>query len=60
MNIQLRGGAFIPETYIEDERAVLEFYRRLAAAKDEAASVELESEAAERFGPHAGTGQASL
>ncbi len=51
VTIQLQGAAYLPEIYIEDEKAVLEFYRRLAGAKDNASIQELATEATERFGP---------
>jgi transcription-repair coupling factor (superfamily II helicase) len=51
VNLQLRGAAYIPETYVEDERAVLESYRRLEATRSDAEAAELRAEVQERFGP---------
>jgi len=51
VNLQLAGASYIPETYIEDQKAVLEFYRRLKAAKDDRELEALRGEAEDRFGP---------
>jgi transcription-repair coupling factor (superfamily II helicase) len=49
--IQLGFPAYIPETYIADERQRLAFYRRLAAAETPAELGELAVELRERYGP---------
>ncbi|MCZ7645004.1 MAG: transcription-repair coupling factor [Planctomycetota bacterium] len=51
VNIQLRGAAFLPETYIEDEKAVLEMYRRLDACRRDPEIDALKAELVDRFGP---------
>ena len=51
VNLQLRGPAFVPEAYVQDERAVLEVYRRLDAAASDEAIEALRQEAVDRFGP---------
>ncbi|MBI3831414.1 MAG: transcription-repair coupling factor [Planctomycetes bacterium] len=51
VHLQLRSPAYIPETYIEDEKAVLEFYRRLEVARTDEHLAALKNELADRFGP---------
>jgi transcription-repair coupling factor (superfamily II helicase) len=51
VNLQLSGASYLPETYIEDQKAVLEFYRRLKAACDDKELEALRVEAEDRFGP---------
>ena len=51
VTMQLRGAAFIPEDYVQDERAILELYRRLDDAKDTTVIDALKSELLDRFGP---------
>jgi transcription-repair coupling factor (superfamily II helicase) len=51
VNLQLRGAAYLPETYIEDEKAVLEVYRRLDAARTDGDVDALRAEVQDRFGP---------
>ncbi|MCK6472417.1 MAG: transcription-repair coupling factor [Planctomycetes bacterium] len=51
VNLQLRGAAFLPETYIEDPKAVLEVYRRLDDARGPKQIDALREEVKERFGP---------
>jgi len=51
VNLQLRGGAFIPEEYVQDEKVVLELYRRVETARTEPEIEALKSEIEERFGP---------
>jgi transcription-repair coupling factor len=51
VNLQLRGAAYIPESYVEDDRVVLELYRRLDAARSDAELDSLKDEALDRFGP---------
>jgi transcription-repair coupling factor (superfamily II helicase) len=50
VNLQLRGASFIPETYVEDERAVLEIYRRLEACDADDRVPALRAELEDRFG----------
>jgi len=51
VHLQLSGASYLPETYIEDPKAVLEFYRRLKAARDDRELEALRGEAEDRFGP---------
>ncbi|MFH0939722.1 MAG: transcription-repair coupling factor [Planctomycetota bacterium] len=51
VNLQLRGAAYIPETYIEDDKVVLEIYRRLDATRNDEDVDGLKAEIEERFGP---------
>ena len=48
--LQLRGAAYIPDTYIEDEKAVLECYRRLTACSTDQDLQVLKSVLTDRFG----------
>ncbi|MCY3023924.1 MAG: transcription-repair coupling factor [Planctomycetota bacterium] len=50
VNLQLKGAAYIPETYVEDDRAVLELYRRLDAARGDDDIEALQAEVVDRFG----------
>jgi transcription-repair coupling factor (superfamily II helicase) len=50
VNLQLRGGAFIPEEYVQDEKVVLELYRRVESARSDSDFAALKSEIEERFG----------
>ena len=50
VNMQLRGAAFIPEEFVQDDKAVLEIYRRLDDARTEAEVDALKSEIVDRFG----------
>ena len=51
VNLQLRGAAYIPEEYVQDDKAVLELYRRLDDAHKAADVDALKSEMIDRFGP---------
>jgi len=51
VNLQLRGAAYIPEEYVQDDRAVLELYRRLDDAHRDEDIDALKSEMIDRFGP---------
>ncbi|GMV82716.1 MAG: transcription-repair-coupling factor [Planctomycetota bacterium] len=51
VNVILRGASFLPETYVQDEKAVLEFYRRLDGCHSNAEIDALKAEVIERFGP---------
>ena len=51
VNLQLHGAAYIPEAYVQDDRAVLELYRRLDAARSDEDIGALRAEAVDRFGP---------
>ena len=51
VSLQLRGAAFIPDDYVQDERAVLEIYRRLDQCPGDADIDALKVEIADRFGP---------
>ncbi|MDD2485396.1 MAG: transcription-repair coupling factor [bacterium] len=48
--IDIPLDAFIPRSYINDERLRMEFYRRLAGAEDEMAVERIAAELADRFG----------
>jgi transcription-repair coupling factor (superfamily II helicase) len=51
VNLQLRGAAYIPEEYVQDEKAVLELYRRLETLRSDEDINALKAEAVDRFGP---------
>jgi len=51
VTVQLRGAAFIPDDYVQDERAILELYRRLDDAKNGGVIDALKTELLDRFGP---------
>jgi transcription-repair coupling factor (superfamily II helicase) len=51
VNLQLRGAAYIPETFVEDDKVVLELYRRLDAARTDEDVDALKAEMIDRFGP---------
>ena len=51
VTMQLRGAAYIPEEYVQDERAILELYRRLDEARDNSVIDALKAELLDRFGP---------
>jgi transcription-repair coupling factor (superfamily II helicase) len=50
VNLQLRGAAFIPEEYVQDEKVVLELYRRVESTSDNAGIDVLRAEIEDRFG----------
>ncbi len=49
-NVQLRGAAYIPEDYVQDDKVTLEIYRRLDACRADAEIDSLKDELTERFG----------
>ena len=51
VNLQLRGAAYIPEEYVQDEKTVLELYRRLQSLRTDEDINALKAEAVDRFGP---------
>jgi len=51
VNLQLLGAAYIPEEYVQDEKAVLELYRRLEVLRTDEDINALRAEALDRFGP---------
>src|SRR6185369_9871104 len=51
VNLQLRGAAYIPEEYVQDDKSVLELYRRLDDAHSEQEVDALKEEMVDRFGP---------
>ena len=54
VNVRLDLDAFIPASYIPDERQRLGIYRRLSEAADDAAVAGLAEELRDRFGPRPG------
>jgi transcription-repair coupling factor (superfamily II helicase) len=50
VNLQLRGAAYIPEEYVQDDKAVLELYRRLDDAHSAQDVDALKAEMIDRFG----------
>ena len=51
VNLQLKGAAYIPEEYVQDDKVVLELYRRLDEARKDEVIDQLEAEMVDRFGP---------
>ncbi len=51
VSLQLRGAAYIPDDYVQEERAVLEIYRRLDEAPADTDIDTLRAEILDRFGP---------
>jgi len=50
VNLQLRGAAYIPEAYVQDDKAVLELYRRLDGSHTDEDVDSLKLEMEDRFG----------
>lgn len=51
VNLQLAGAAYIPDEYVQDDKAVLEIYRRLDAAQNDSEIDQLKTQILDRFGP---------
>lgn len=51
VNLQLKGAAFVPEEYVQDDKVVLEIYRRMDSARTEEEMDALRSDMIDRFGP---------
>ncbi len=51
VSLHLRGGAYVPESYVQDEKAVLECYRRIEKIEKNDDIERLRAEMTERFGP---------
>jgi transcription-repair coupling factor (superfamily II helicase) len=51
VTLQLRGAAFVPEEYVQDDKVVLEIYRRLEAVDNNTEINALKEEIVDRFGP---------
>jgi len=54
IRVELPIDAHLPESYVPEDNARLELYRRLAAVRDAAGVRALEAELADRFGPMPG------
>lgn len=50
VNVQLRGAAYIPEEYVQDDKVTLEIYRRLDAARSDPDVGVLREDLTDRFG----------
>ena len=57
VNLQLRGAAYVPEEYVQDDKVVLEIYRRLDDSHTDAEIDGLRADLVDRFGPLPGTAQ---
>src|SRR5699024_7239097 len=52
VEIDLAINAYLPGTYIEDERQKIEIYKRIRELRDEEAYVQLQDEMIDRFGEY--------